>query len=151
MAVTVTEDMAFRGEFLLRAAKCVISWFFRIPFCPLPEAQRAARTMVPSIHHKSLSISPMSTKAPRKRCAILLSVPSPFHLSNNVPTICHGPNSSGKSRHGEPVLKIQSIPSMVVRGSRRGRPVAFGLGKTSAIRFHSSSESQKRALFPSLP
>src|SRR5262249_50792582 len=60
--------------------------------------------------------------------------------------VCQGPNSSGRSRQGEPVLKIHRIPFTITRGSRGGRPVAAGSGKTSAISSHSSSESSNRAM-----
>jgi hypothetical protein len=76
----------------------------------------------------------------------LSRVPSEFHVSNNLQAVCQGPNSSGKLRQGEPVLRIQRIPSTIVRGLRGGRPVAAGLGKTSLIRFHSSSVSNGQAI-----
>src|ERR1043166_9019788 len=110
----------------------MIIWLLRIPFFPPPAAQRAARTLVPSTHHNSSSIAPASTCAARNRRKISSSVPSPFHLSNRSQIVAHGPNSSGRSRQGEPVLRIHKIPSTTARRSRGGRPVRAGFGKTSS-------------------
>ena len=111
-----------------------------------PPAQRWARIIVPSTHHSSLSIWPASANAAWSRRRISSTVPWAFHLSNNLHTVCHGPNSSGRSRQGELVLKIQRMPSTIVRGSRGGRPVAAGFGNTSLIKSHSSSLSNRRAI-----
>ncbi len=115
-------------------------------FFPPPAAHRAARTVVPSMHHNWLSIAPAATNAACRRCRISASVPSAVHVSNIRQAVFHAPNSSGKSRHGDPVRSTHRMPSSTVRASRRGRPVAAGSGNTSAINSHSSSVSNKRAI-----
>ena len=125
----------------------MIFWFLRIVFFPPPAAQRAARTFVPSMHQSSLSISPASTYIARSRERISSSVPSAFHLLNKSHTVLQGPNSSGKSRHGDPVLIIHRIPSIIIRRSEGGRPVLAGAGKMPEIQSHCSSASRCLAIF----
>ena len=90
-------------------------------FFPPPAAHLAARTIIPSMHHSASSILTW----PRNRLRMACSGPSWFHVSNTSHTVAHGPKTSGKSRHGAPVLRIQSMPSRTCRRSRGGRPVCF--------------------------
>lgn len=78
------------------------------PLFATPEAQRAARTVVPSTHHNSSSISSSSMQAPRSRSRILSNVPLASHLLNKSQAVAHGPNSSGKSRPPEDLHFLQT-------------------------------------------
>lgn len=42
-------------------------------------------------------------------------VPSPLNLRCRFHTVCHGPNSAGRSRHGDPVRNRHTIPSTTRR------------------------------------
>ena len=59
-------------------------------------------------------------------------------LSQSKP-VCRGPNRSGRSRRGEPVLRIQNQALTIVRWSRNGRPLPTRAGNRSAISSHCSS------------
>jgi hypothetical protein len=129
----------------------VIGGFLGIPFFPPPAAQRAARTMVPSMHQRSESMRSASRCAACNRFSIWAKRPSEFHLSKSRQTVCQGPNSLGKSLQGAPVRRIQRIPSRIVRRLLGGRPVDFFLGKRSSTHSHASSERRSRAMaMPSL-
>ena len=140
MTITITKKMNFAAQTASTAAKCMILWLVGIPFFPPPEAHRAARTIVPSIHHNCLVIASVL----RSRSRMQSNVPFLFHLSNRSHTVAHGPNSSGKSRQGAPVLRIHKIPSTIIRRSRGGRPVGLGGSNKFEIKFHCSSVSRCR-------
>jgi len=140
MPLTITKKMDFRAHTASTAAQCMILWLVGVPLFPPPEAQRAARTIVPSMHHNSSLMASVL----RSRSSMLSNVPFPFHLSNRSHTVPHGPNSSGKSRHGAPVLRIHKMPSTIVRRSRGGRPVRFGGSNKSEIKSHCSFVSRCR-------
>lgn len=140
MTLAIAKKMNFAAQTASAAAKCMILWLVGIPFFPPPEAHRAARTIVPSMHHNSLLIASVL----RSRSSMQSNVPSPFHLSNRSHTVAHGPNSSGKSRQGAPVLRIHKIPSTIARRSRGGRPVCLGGSNKSEIKLHCSSVSRCR-------
>ena len=120
----------------------MILGFVGIPFFPPPEAHRAARIIVPSMHHKSLLIASIL----RSLSSMQSKVPLPFHLSNRSHTVPQGPRSLGKSRQGAPVFRIHNIQSTTPRRSRGGRPVGFGGSNKSAIIFHCSSVSRCRSI-----
>src|SRR5262249_51457480 len=149
VAAAVAEEVELGGEPAPRAAQGGVGGFLGIPFFPPPAAHLAARTTVPSMHHSSSSITPASTCAERSRDRISSSVPSPFHLSKRSQAVPQGPYSSGRSRQGAPVLKIQRIASTISRRSLGGRPVAAGAGNRSLIRSHSSSLSRCRGMVTS--
>jgi hypothetical protein len=67
-----------------------------------------ARTMVLSVKSISKSGSPETALANRTQ------VPFSHHRANRTYTLCQFPNAVGKSRHGEPVLAIQSTASIIV-------------------------------------
>ena len=140
MTNAITKKMDFAAQTASTAAKCMILRLVGIPFFPPPEAQRAARTIVPSIHHNSLLMASVL----RSRSSMQSRVPSPFHLSNKSHTVAHGPRSAGKSRQGAPVFRIHKIPSTIVLRSRGGRPVGLGASNKSEINFHCSSVSRCR-------
>ena len=50
------------------------------------------------------------------------NVPPSRHLANRAYTDCHGPYTSGSSRHCAPLWAIQSIPLSIFLSSFRGRP-----------------------------
>lgn len=67
----------------------------------------------------------------------------PHHRAVGVPRVeqvsryrAQGPNARSQLRHGEPVLSIHKIASMIWRRSRGGRPVALISGNKFAIRCH---------------
>ena len=51
MTPAVTENVDFAGYTATGATKGMVLRFLRVPFFPPPDAHRAARTIVPSIHH----------------------------------------------------------------------------------------------------
>jgi len=151
VTVGIAEKVDFRRKTAPAAAESVIGWLVGIPFFPPPAEQRAARTTLPSMHQSSESMSPASRWAACKARRILAKMPLAFQPSNRRQTVCQGPNSSGKSRQGEPVRSIQKMPSTTMRRSRAGRPVALGFGKKSWMQLQASSESKSRAIgLPSL-
>ena len=135
VTMAVAQQVEFRGEPAAGTAQRVVRWLAGIFFFAPPPAHRAARTEVPSMHHSSPSTSSASIREDRRRERIVSSVPSPFHLSKRSQTVPQGPNSSGRSRHGAPVLRIQRMPSTTCRRSRGGRPVRAGAGKSVTDQF----------------
>lgn len=117
-----------------------------IPFCPPPPAHRAARTVVPSVHYDRSSIALSVVNEPCRRRRNLSHVRSLVHGSNYRYVLFHDPHLSDRSRQGNPIRSTHRIPSGTFRGSHRGRPVAAGGGKTSAINAHSSLVKCKRAI-----
>jgi len=142
MARPIAQHVDFADQTAAAATECVVRRFFGIPCFPPPAAHLCARTAVPSMHH---SLSLIST-SPYSRRKTATSVPSPFHLSNISHAVAHGPNPSGRSRHGEAVLRIQRMPSSTYRRSRGGRPIRLRGGNRSAIRDHCSSVSRCRSI-----
>jgi hypothetical protein len=57
----------------------------------------------------SQSSSPAESASACARANNRPQVPSAFHLVNRSYAVCHGPNCSGSSRHGEPVRYFQAI------------------------------------------
>src|SRR5690606_9178165 len=101
-SVAVAEEVDFRRETASRATQGMVvrlGWIF---FFPPPPAHRAARTMVPSMHHRFMSRFPRSTSTARNRFTMASRVPSEFHLSNRSQAVLHDPYSSGTSRQGAP-------------------------------------------------
>src|SRR6266851_2327991 len=88
-----------------RAADCLI---FRPPFLA-PAACWWARTMVEStIRYSKSGSSDIASK-------IRLQTPLRLHRLKRRNTLFHSPNTSGRSRQGEPVRTIQSTPSTNIR------------------------------------
>ena len=141
----VAQQVDFAGQTATAAAESVVGRLVRIVFFPPPAAHLAARTTVPSMHH---SVSSISTW-PRSRSRMACNVPLWFHVSNKSHTVAHGPKAAGKSRQGEPVRKIQRMPSITCRRFRGGRPVRLGSGNTSEIKSHCSSVSRCRSMMNS--
>ena len=77
------------------------------------------------------------------------NVPSSRHLANRAYTDCHGPYTSGSSRHCAPLWAIQSIPLSIFRSSFRGRPrcpVLSG-GSIAFTRSHCSFVNSYRFMY----
>ncbi len=73
---------------------------------------------------------------------IFAYVPSTDHRRCRSATDCQAPNSSGRSRHGDPVRCRQIMPSKVRRWSFHGRPPRRRPeGITGSISTHKSSET----------
>ena len=72
----------------------------------------------------------------------------PFE-SGGMARHAYGPRASGKLRHGEPVRRIQMMPSTTCRRSRGGRPVRSGAANTSEIKSHCSCVSRCRSMMNS--
>ena len=141
VAVTVAEQVDLGGKSASGPPQGVVLGLLGIPFSPPPAAHLAARTTVPSMPHNWPSITPASTCAERSRARIRSSVPSPFHLSKRSQAVPQGPYSSGRSRQGAPVLRIQRIALTIWRRSRGRLPVVARAGKRPLISSYSSSVS----------
>ena len=107
--------------------------FFAAPLAPA--ACWWARTYEPSsiMDSKSASLHNSSKMVPHT-----LDLD---HALKRLYTVCQGPNSSGKSRQGAPVRKIQMTPFKIKRVSVEGLPLgSLRTGRTwGSIRCHSSS------------
>ena len=101
----------------------------------------AARIEDPSTHHRSSSMPPDSPRRVCRRRTSRSKTPVRRSSLNRWKTDCQGPKLCGRSRQGEPVRRIQSIPFTIVRGSRRGRPPPGPDGIRSRIASHSTSRS----------
>ncbi len=119
-----------------RAAERLRAAFFRAPaecWC--------ARTMVESISTRLISVSSDTA------CATRSHTPLRRHREKRMYTVCHRPNSFGKSRHGQPVRSIQRTASTNQRLSVAVRPGSPSLpGKTDSIRAHTSSLNNVRII-----
>ena len=142
MTLAITKNMDFTAQTASAAAKRMIVRLVGIPFFPPPAAHRAARIIVPSIHHNCSSMAFVL----RRRSSMQPNVPSSFHLSKRSHAVLQGPNASGRSRQGEPVWSIHKMPSITVLRSRGGRPVPLGPGNKSEINDHCSSVSRCRSM-----
>ena len=60
-SVTVSDQVELAPESAARAAQCVVGGFVGAPFFPAPAAERDARTIVPSTHHRSQSMCPSAS------------------------------------------------------------------------------------------
>ena len=76
----VRDQVQLRSPSAARAAQCVIFRLVRALFFEAPAAERAARTLVPSMHHRSQSILPWRSRRMRSALAIRSKVPSRRHL-----------------------------------------------------------------------
>lgn len=102
---------------------------------PFPPAECwCARMYVPSIRTDSRSASWASSSKISRHTDDL------DHALKRLYTVCHGPNSCGKSRHGAPVRRIQMMPLRTVRASWAGLPRrSWRAGQTrGSIRFQVS-------------
>jgi len=137
--------MEFRRQASSRTTERVVVGFIRwTPFFRAPLAERVARTLLPSIHHKSQSMRPTASRSSRRRLRIRTNVPSARHLVNRPCTPVNCPYRRGRSLHGAPVLRIHSMPLKYFRWSFQGRPRPPGFGKRSSMRCHCASVSSCR-------
>jgi len=97
---SIHRSMNFCRQSATQAADVLRPFFFWAP-----AACWWARTMVLSIKSITKSGSPDTASANRAQ------VPFSHHRANRTYTLCQFPNSFGRSRHGEPVLAIQSTAS----------------------------------------
>jgi hypothetical protein len=100
----------------------------------------------PSMDHTSWSNRPAALNRFFTSTRIEWSRPDDVQRLKWPYTVSHGPNSSGKSRHGAPLRHIQQIPSKTCRIGIGGRPVSLGWGNKSAINAHCSSDTPCRAI-----
>src|SRR5258708_821433 len=107
------------------AAQSVVGRFVGMAlktFLSAPAAARAARTLLPSTHHRSQSIRPCWSSL---ICSVsMMRAKTPFlrQLRKWWYTVCQGPKRSGRSRQGAPVQRIQKMALSRVRRSLAGRP-----------------------------
>ena len=95
-----------------------------------------ARAIVESTDNDQ-SIIPAASAAAVTFASTRSQVPSDAIRRCQVHTVCHGPNTAGRSRHAIPVRYRYTIPSTIVRASenfRPGRPV--GRGSIPSINDH---------------
>ena len=149
MAVLIADQVDLRRKAAAAAAERVVRRLARIVFFPPPLQQRAARTIVPSTHHNSPSISFASRKALCSRASMPSSVPSAVHRLNQCQTDWYGPNSSGRSRQGAPVRLIHKMPSSTVRKQQRGLPVLLAGENSPSMHSHCSLVNRCRAILGS--
>src|SRR5450759_2706886 len=130
VAQGVDEDVDLGAESAPRTAQRLIVVY---PLFSAPAACWCARTTVLSmiIHSRSGSWSASKTR---------FHTPFLAHRSNRFQTEPHGPNRSGRSRHGAPVLPIQRTALMKRRLSLAVTPGSPGWpGSMSLMRSQSSS------------
>ena len=58
------------------------------------------------------SISPVASASAYKWVRILSQVPSRRYWGCRLQTVCQGPNSAGRSRHGSPTRSRKLVPSI---------------------------------------
>ena len=108
---------------------------------PLPPAECwCARFAVLSRLCHSSSMSVRSAAKSRSHLPFL------DQRSNRLKTVFHGPNSSGRSRHGVPVRRHHSTASMKLRSSLGGRPARLSPSRNAATLCHCSSASCCRSI-----
>jgi hypothetical protein len=153
-AVTVSDNMELRSKPALAAAQCVVGGFIGVApatFLSAPAAARAARTDEPSTHHNSQLMYPSSSSFTCNDSMMAAKTPLLRHLRKWSYTVCQGPKSSGRSRQGAPVDRIQKIPLSCVRRSLAGRPVRAVLrGTCGSTNAHCSSVSSWRFIISDL-
>ena len=74
-AVAVSDQVELAPESAARATQCVVDGLFSAPFFPPPAAEREARTIVPSTHHKSQSIWPFASSRSCRASRIRTNTP----------------------------------------------------------------------------
>jgi hypothetical protein len=100
-----------------------------------------ARTIVESIRMCSISVSPAKAFATRVHTPLLRQ------REKRIYTVCHRPNSAGRSRHGLPVRAIHSTASRNQRLLDAVRPRSPSLpGRITWTLFHTSSLSNVRTI-----
>jgi hypothetical protein len=154
-AVAVSNQMELGSKPASAAAQRVVRRLIGVAvetFFSAPAAARAARTLAPSTHQSSQSISPCSSSLTCNVSTIVVKTPLLRHFQKWSYTVCQGPKRSGRSRQGAPVPRIQNVPSSIIRRSRGGRPVrAFFCGINDSISNHCSSVSACRVMCADLP
>lgn len=86
-----------------------------------------AEAKVPSIKHSFQWICFLSSSCARKARQSFSNTPSWVHFCSRRWTVLGRPYRSGNSLHGEPVQRIQRIPSIQFRSSTGLRPARFRL------------------------
>lgn len=113
----------------------------RAAFFRAPAECWCARTMVESISTRLISVSSDTA------CATRSHTPLRRHREKRMYTVCHRPNSFGRSRHGQPVRPNHRTASTNQRLSVAVRPGSPSLpGNTDSIRAHTSSLSNVRII-----
>ena len=102
-------------------------------------------------------LSSISVVSSTKSCSIRVArmfshTPAFVHARKRLYTLCHGPNRSGRSRHGTPVFSQYSIALSISWLLFPGRPPCGFLsgGNSSLIFFHFSSLISCRLMCPIL-
>ena len=86
------------------------------------------------------SISPRASAATCSAVNTLSQVPSLQNSYWRFHTVCHGPNSAGRSRHATPVRSRKIAPSISGRYGALGRPIRPSSGGSNgSICTHISS------------
>jgi hypothetical protein len=114
-ASAVTYQVEFGAESAARAAQSVVCGLFWAPLFPAPAAARLARIELPSMHHRSQSSFPSSSKRICRRSSIRSRIPFFRHRLNRSKMVCQGPYRSGISLQGAPVRTTQNIPLRILR------------------------------------
>src|ERR671932_544899 len=145
LAAALRAEMDLGGEAALTAPEGLRFW---VP--PLaPAACWCARTTVPSTKWTPQSSRPAASACRCTAASIPSQTPARRQRRKRVYTLCHGPNRSGRSRHGAPVASFQRMPLMTSRSSLRGLPAWRG-GSSGASRAHSVSVNSCRRPIPHL-
>jgi hypothetical protein len=115
-----------------------------------PAALWCARIVVPSRKCSTQSNSPAASAAACRAASARSQTPARCQRRKREDTVFHEPQRAGRSRHGAPVAKRQSIPSPTSRSSGRGRPRPAGGGGNGCRRAHGASVKACRSMHPSV-
>src|SRR5438477_10004352 len=147
-SLAVRNQMEFGSKPASAAAQSVVGRFVGVSletFLSAPAAARAARTLLPSTHHRSQSIRPCWSSLIWRDSMMRAKTPFLRQLRKWWYTVCQGPKRSGRSRQDAPVTRIQKMALSRVRRSLAGRPVrALLAGKCGSTNAHCSSVSSWR-------
>ncbi len=126
LAAAFGAEVNFGREAAPGAAKGLVA----APFFA-PAACGWARIVVPSRKCNVQSRFPAASPSACSAASTRSQTPACCHRRQRLYTVCHGPNRSGRSRQGAPVLSRQRIALTMVRWSWAGRPVAGRCGGNS--------------------
>src|SRR5438132_9612660 len=147
-SLAVRNQMEFGSKPASAAAQSVVGRLVGMTletFLSAPAAARAARTLLPSTHHRSQSIRPRWSSLIWRASMMRAKMPLLRQLRKWWYAVCQGPKRSGRSRQGAPVTRIQKMALSRVRRSLAGRPVRGLLaGKCGSTNAHCSSVSSWR-------
>ena len=121
---------------------------FRIPRFA-PAACWCARTTVPSTQCTRQSRCPAAAASRWMAATSRSQTPAGVQRRTRVSTLGHGPDRSGRSRHGAPVASFHRMPFSTSRSSLRGAPGVRG-GRRRARRTHSAALRSCRRRLPHL-